>query len=783
MIKFPTPNGVGSLRRSQYESCDCYHKAVKEFHRISYEGKGLPFEGTEDIHTKPSGEVHAHYFVEGPEEEETHVTGNSVLTLGSVSRIRSVEEVVVNHAEEIKQKEVNGEKLEGRSEILHGLGNNFKVDAPQKEGAPLKSKNGIEVDAPSNEDAPSSPALHKTMPCPEVDAPTHGDAPSDARVEVEDPRDFDFDLDPRIPMPAEKTGPAENTISIPVDKDDPNKVLKVGSQLDDEMRGSLTRFLIANLDVFAWSHSDMVGIDPEVMCHRLNIFPNCTGIRQKCRPVSGERAIALKEEVDRLLELVDVTTGHALLSFMDAYSGYNQIPMYGPDQEHTSFITDKGLYCYIGMSFGLINAGVTYQRLVNMMFKNQIGRTMEVYVDDMLVKSKVANDHIRHLMEMFNILRRFHMKLNPQKCVFSVESGKFLGFIVNHMGIEANPAKIKALLDMKSPTNVKQVQSLTGRIAALNRFISKSSDRCKEFFKAIKLAGKDFVWTPECEEAFRRIKEQLGNPPMLSKPLDGESLVLYLAVSEYLISAILVREEDGQQSPVYYVSKRLHDAETHYTSMEKLVYALILASRKLRPYFQAQRIEVRTAYPLRKVLHKPESSGRMLKWAVELGQFDLEYVPQTAIKGQALADFLLEFDSEVDDKALLTMEEQVQIALKMGVRNLIARSDSELVVNQVNGGFQARGPQTELYLRCTQRLIGMFKEVRLECVPREKNSNADALAKMGSQQEAGTLPEDKFKARRLRHQAARYVIYDEVLYKRGFNQPLDVLTKKKEITS
>ncbi|XP_074351754.1 uncharacterized protein LOC141690876 [Apium graveolens] len=182
--------------------------------------------------------------------------------------------------------------------------------------------------------------------------------------------------------------------------------------------------------------------------------------------------------------------------------------------------------------------------------------------------------------------------------------------------------------------------------------------------------------------------------------------------------------------------------------MEKLVYALILASQKLRPYFQAHRVEVRMAYPLRQVLHKPESSGRMLKWAVELGQFDLEYMYRTAIKGQALADFLLEFDSAVDDKALVmlhpphvkeSLEEFphpwwiLHIALEMGVQNLIARSDSELVVNQVNGGFQARGPRTELYLRCTQRLIGMFKEVRLECVPREKNSNADALAKMGSQ--------------------------------------------------
>lgn len=244
----------------------------------------------------------------------------------------------------------------------------------------------------------------------------------------------------------------------------------------------------------------------------------------------------------RIDQLVDATAGHVLLSFMDAYSGYNQILMYEPDQEHTSFITDRGLYCYIRMPFGLINVGATYQRLVNKMFKKQIGKTMEVYMDDMLVKSKRAEDHIADLAEMFHILRKYKMKLNPQKCVFGVESGKFLGFMVNHRGIEANPAKIKALLDMKSPTSVKQVQSLTGRIAALNRFVSKSLDRCKEFFKAIKGRGKDFLWTPECEEAFLKIKEQLGNPPILAKPEDGETLILYLAVSEYSVSAVLVKE-------------------------------------------------------------------------------------------------------------------------------------------------------------------------------------------------------------------------------------------------
>lgn len=143
-------------------------------------------------------------------------------------------------------------------------------------------------------------------------------------------------------------------------------------------------------------------------------------------------------------------------------------------------------------------------------------------------------------------------------------------------------------------------------MAALNRFISKSLDKWKEFFKAIKGVGRRFEWTPDCEEAFQRLKEHLSSPPLLSKPVDGETLILYLTVFDYGVSGVLVSEDGGSQLPVYYVSKRLLDAETRYSNMEKLAYALIIASRKLRPYFQAHKVEVRTSYPLRQVLHKPE---------------------------------------------------------------------------------------------------------------------------------------------------------------------------------
>ena len=145
------------------------------------------------------------------------------------------------------------------------------------------------------------------------------------------------------------------------------------------------------------------------------------------------------------------------------------------------------------------------------MFANQIGKTMEVYVDDMLVKSLKARDHVRDLREMFTILRRYKMKLNPNKCAFGVESGKFLGYMVSHRGIEANPEKIRAILEMRSPQKVKEVQSLMGRIAALTRFVSKATDRCQPFFKALKKTD-GFVWTEECEEAFSEMKAYFTSP-------------------------------------------------------------------------------------------------------------------------------------------------------------------------------------------------------------------------------------------------------------------------------
>ncbi|KAM1519049.1 hypothetical protein ACFX1Z_021905 [Malus domestica] len=316
---------------------------------------------------------------------------------------------------------------------------------------------------------------------------------------------------------------------------------------------------------------DMPGISPDIICHRLSIDPKTKPamkaeveklkgigfVHEVNYPTVVANVVLVKKNPTKeslLLQkvlLIDSMARCELLSFMDAYSGYNQILMNPPDQEHTAFTTNRGLYCYKVMPFGLKNAGATYQRLVNSMFVEQIGKSMEVYVDDMLVKSKHADQHITNLSETFTILKRYRIRLNPNKCAFGIGSDKFLGFMISQRGIEVNPEKIKAIIDMKESVTSKDIQSFTGKVVALTRFISKATDRCAPFFKELKGSKKYITWTDKCAEAFKNLKAYMSQASLLSKPEDG-----------------------NVERPVYYASKALQDAETRYSNIEKLALAL-----------------------------------------------------------------------------------------------------------------------------------------------------------------------------------------------------------------
>ncbi|XP_024013194.1 uncharacterized protein LOC112087515 [Eutrema salsugineum] len=290
--------------------------------------------------------------------------------------------------------------------------------------------------------------------------------------------------------------------SVCIDETHPERRAKIGTKLGEPSRNELLSFLKVNINTFAWTAENMPGISIDVTCHELNVDPTFKPIKQKRRKLGPERAKAVNDEVERLLKvgsiaeakyldwlanpvavkkkigkwrvyvdftdlnkacpkdsfplphidrLFKATAGNRLLTFMDAFSGYNQILMHPDDREKMVFITYRGIYCYKVLPFRLKNAGTTYQRLVNKMFADQLGKTMEVYIDDMLVKSLEEKDHIVHLPECFEQLNKHNMKLNPTKCRFAVTSGEFLGYLVTHQGIEANPKQIKALIEMPSP--------------------------------------------------------------------------------------------------------------------------------------------------------------------------------------------------------------------------------------------------------------------------------------------------------------------------------------------
>ncbi|XP_058071115.1 uncharacterized protein LOC131220168 [Magnolia sinica] len=453
------------------------------------------------------------------------------------------------------------------------------------------------------------------------------------------------------------------------------------------------------------------------------------------------------------------------------------------------------------------------------------------------------------------------MKLNSAKYVFGVESKKFLGFQVSQRGIEANPDKIKALLDMSSPRTIKEIQCLTARVAALGRFISRVTDKCLPFIQQLK-GHKKAEWTLECKQVFQQ-RSSTWVHPLLSKPEEGEPLFLYLTVSASVVSLALIREFRNKQYPVYYVSKAMVPVEIRYPSLEKLALSLVVSARRLRPYFQAHSIVVLTDSPLRQVLQRPEVSGLMTKWAIELGEFDIQFCSRTAIKGQAVANFIAEFTTtnadeigtEVemtppvslgDQKAILdkgwvlhvdgssnvkgvgagiilvafnstiiqyairfefkalnneaeyeALLAGLMLAASLGVQSLQVRCDSQLVVNHIFTKYEAK----------ETRMISYLDEI-----PRVENSWADTLARLASAAEgkiprfilvefiehpsigqservnpvhitlswmdpifnyltSGEIPPDKLEARRLRVRAARYVVLDGILYKKGHSQP------------
>ncbi|XP_004306016.1 PREDICTED: uncharacterized protein LOC101304797 [Fragaria vesca subsp. vesca] len=579
-------------------------------------------------------------------------------------------------------------------------------------------------------------------------------------------------------------------------------LISISAKLAEDEKETLLALLCEYRDCFADKYEDMPGLSPDLVCHRLPTYPDRRPVRQDGRFMRTETLIVVKEEIESMHRsgiirvakynewlsnvvpvrkkngkmrvcvdyrdlnnatpkdiypmhvadlLIDAAAGHEVLSFMDGTAGYHQIPVAEEDLHKTAFrcLGFAGAFEYVVMPFGLKNAGATYQRAMNLIFHDILGKLIEVYIDDVVVKTKTQATHIEDLRQVFTRMHRHNLKMNPAKCVFFTEAGDFLGFLVHQRGIEIPKDKAQAVITASPPNTKKELQQLLGRI-----------------------------------------KDYLTNPPVLIPPRDSTPLKLYIAAADLSIGGLLAQDDvNGVEHAVYYLSRVLTECETRYSPMEKLCLALYFAGCKLRHYMLAFTTVVIAQSDLVKyMLSCPILRGRIGKWILAMSEFSLQYVSQKAVKGQAIADFLahhppseltafreLEFAAvalapwtlyfngsrtdtaagagiaiakpagdrfsysfQLDFKCTNNQAEYealiigLEILLDLGVREVRIFGDSLLVVNQLVEKFKCLSSSIEPYLRKAFEVLDRFDDVYIEHIPREFNFAANELAQVAS---------------------------------------------------
>jgi hypothetical protein len=354
--------------------------------------------------------------------------------------------------------------------------------------------------------------------------------------------------------------------------------------------------------------------------------------------------------LERVDKIIDDAANSQMLSLLDMFSGYHQIRVRREDEEKISFITPFGTFCFVRMPEGLKNVGCTFLRMIAIVLHPQLRINIQAYVDDIVVKSVQGRDHISDLAETFANLRVANLRLNPEKCVFGIHKGKVLRCLVSTKGIEANLDKIKALIEMQDPVSVKDVQKLTGRVAALNRFIPRATERSLPFFQVLR-SSKNFQWSKTQKQAFQELKDYLSNMTKLCLPEPRSPLLLYVSTSNSVVSVVLVQEKEEEEEgkfkhiPVYFASEALAGLKIFYSELEKIAYAVVMAARKLRHYFEGHRIRVIKNQPLNNLFANKEAFTRIIKWGAELSEYIVDFERRSAIKSQVVAYFVVYWTS------------------------------------------------------------------------------------------------------------------------------------------
>ncbi|XP_070677779.1 uncharacterized protein [Malus domestica] len=519
-------------------------------------------------------------------------------------------------------------------------------------------------------------------------------------------------------------------------------------QMKDELRALLTEFK----DCFAWSYHEMPGLDRTLVEHELRIKPGCKPFRQPPRRFSTEVQLGIKDELVQLLKAGFIRTAR----YVEWLA--NIVP-----------VLKKNGALRICIDFRNLNLATPKDEY-----------TMPI--SDLLIDAAA-----------FLRMRQHNLKMNPAKCAFGVSAGNFLGFLVHHRGIEVDENKARAIINAPPPTTKKQLQSLLGKINFLRRFIANSAGKMKAFSTLLKLKDSDtFAWTTEHQATFTQIKVSLTTPPVLVPPRRGKPLKLYISAAEESIGCLLAQDNDaGREQAIFYLSRNLNPPEINYFTVEKLCLAVFFAASKLRHYMLPSVTQVIAQTDvIRYMLTRPIVKGRIGKWTMALSKFSLQYVPQKAVKGQALADFLAHHpspygfgDTDVEISMVETRDnywtmyfdgsstsssagvgvviqspnhdrwyfslkldfdctnnqaEYEALIIGLGLLHdlratrALVLGDSELVINQLNGSFRCMSCTLAPYHMVASYLAESFDGITFSHVSRIHNTDTDELAQIAS---------------------------------------------------
>jgi ribonuclease HI/transposase InsO family protein len=469
-------------------------------------------------------------------------------------------------------------------------------------------------------------------------------------------------------------------------------------------------------DVFAWTYEDLKTFDPNIIQHVIPMKPQTLPFQQKLRKMHPKLEPTVQKELNKLLsakiifpvrhtqwvsnlvpvrkkngeirlcvdfrnlnkasekdnypvppmeQILQQVSGSERLSLLDGFSGYNQVLMSPSDQLKTTFRTPWGTYAYRKMPFGLINAGATFQRAMDIAFRGLINHSVVVYLDDVTVYSKNKNDHLAHLRVVLLRCRKYGISLNPKKSIFAVEQGKLLGFIVSSDGMIIDPERTQVIAKLPPPTSKKSMQSFLGQINFVRRFVPSFSEMVRPLQKLIK-KDTQYHWGPTENQAFNDIKKAIIDAPSLMSPDFSKDFTLYTFASDRSYAAVLTQKNsEDNEVPIAFMSSAFKGAELNYPTVDQQAYAVFKAVKHFRSYLLKSRTKVIVPYPaVRNLLVQKELGEKRANWVTSLQEFDLEITPAQIVRGQGLCKLVV--DSEIDQK-----EDNDMSCLEQNDQNLI----------------------------------------------------------------------------------------------------------------